>query len=548
MSKDKLTDAIGGIGDDLIVAAKKNRTGIIVFRRVAAAAACLAILAGVVYVGFPKDEPSSNPPVLQNTTAATTVSSTLSVTPTTIPSTYSTTNPSTDFSTIPTTQPPTTTTVRPPYANPTAPLIYPVSPGTSPVSPLFPNSQLIQMAQRVEVNEPSQGFVSIGDDGSSGSSGGSQAMLNTTGISVQAKALSILPDVYMRQNTECILIHMKTLKAYNTGGMVDEFYYMLPVEYKTDFMKYDVLVIKDMCQYSYDYHVFYNQAKKCYEVVTLPIFGSWHNYGIYHGFWAFTDGKFDVSLWESNATWADNFKTDLERYYNVYAPYRIVTADTTIEQLENSVSLRNNTEYKSYNSLTSEEAIKALQHIAPFKNGIYLTGLGQHNRLSPDVQSTHTRWINGYPTNEYVRFSGEYIKFSQASFTEEDILRLPDLASGLLAVENAYNAGLITPPHIIDWEQCSLKSLKIIGRYVKANGQVYGMITVQWRYNNSNVINSDGLMDDKYYIIQYGSDVVESIDRDSLLELVGTDSGVYAGEYDNLGKVYQYRDYPGPVY
>ena len=71
MSKDKLTDAIGGIGDDLIVAAKKSRNGIIVFRRIAAAAACLVILMGAFYLATPKEEQTPTDPVLQNTTVPT---------------------------------------------------------------------------------------------------------------------------------------------------------------------------------------------------------------------------------------------------------------------------------------------------------------------------------------------------------------------------------------------------------------------------------------------------------------------------------------------
>ena len=41
MSKDKLTDAIGGIGDDLIAEAKAGKPVMIYWRRIVAAAACL---------------------------------------------------------------------------------------------------------------------------------------------------------------------------------------------------------------------------------------------------------------------------------------------------------------------------------------------------------------------------------------------------------------------------------------------------------------------------------------------------------------------------
>lgn len=104
MSKDKMTDAIGGIGDDLILEAKKNRSGIIMFRRIAVAAACMALLVGVFCLTFPKDEDGSIAPILQNTTAPT-------FTPTARPTTAPTTRPRP--ATVPTTNKPTGTATTP---------------------------------------------------------------------------------------------------------------------------------------------------------------------------------------------------------------------------------------------------------------------------------------------------------------------------------------------------------------------------------------------------------------------------------------------------
>lgn len=105
MSKDKLTDALGGIGDDLILEAKKSRAGIIFLRRFVAASACLAILMGAFFMLLPKNEPDATDPVLQNTTAT-------PVAPTTAPTTMPSIAPTTIKPTQPTTiLPPTSSTV-----------------------------------------------------------------------------------------------------------------------------------------------------------------------------------------------------------------------------------------------------------------------------------------------------------------------------------------------------------------------------------------------------------------------------------------------------
>lgn len=124
MSKDKLTDAIGGIGDDLIVAAKKSRNGIIVFRRIAAAAACLVILMGAFYMLLPRKQPDPINPVLQNTTA-----------PTIVPTTRPTELPTTVAPSVPTTVRPTSSSTKPINSRPTASttLSFATAPTTPPI-------------------------------------------------------------------------------------------------------------------------------------------------------------------------------------------------------------------------------------------------------------------------------------------------------------------------------------------------------------------------------------------------------------------------------
>lgn len=123
MSKDKLTDAIGGIGDDLIAEAKERRVGIVVFRRIAAAAACLAILMGAFYLAMHKAEQTPAEPILQNSTAPTN-------TPTIMPS-------------IPTTATPISSSRKPTNSRPTASTTLSFAPSTRPTTPPIVSSTTV---------------------------------------------------------------------------------------------------------------------------------------------------------------------------------------------------------------------------------------------------------------------------------------------------------------------------------------------------------------------------------------------------------------------
>ena len=67
MSKNKMIDAIGDIGDDLIVNAKKPMKAVIIWRGIAVAAACVALFVGTFFLVQPKNEPPAGENIMQNT-------------------------------------------------------------------------------------------------------------------------------------------------------------------------------------------------------------------------------------------------------------------------------------------------------------------------------------------------------------------------------------------------------------------------------------------------------------------------------------------------
>lgn len=359
------------------------------------------------------------------------------------------------------------------------------------------------------------------------------------GPSVIAEFVEALPDVYTVYNDwgqkEIMLIRMKTVKLLSgSQEMPEEFYYMVPVAFMTDFSLYDSFIIKRMGQASYEYAVLYNKTKGEPEQIYLAMF-AYSAYGIGMGekFIAFDeDGNFDRGLWESNDKWREFTKND--------------ASPGSLNEVAESESSRSNA-YRGPNLLKhlSGEAVEALEYIKSFENGIFVPGISYHlHSASPEVQFTATRYIDGFASNEklFIRQdtriqgdTGSY-EFSKAHFSEDDLNALPDLRTAITTVADAYNKGRIDPPHIKNYNSLSLSSYGIFGWYAKTDDGVIGIVRVSFCYSGK---RADGLrLDDAYYIIEYGSNTCKPIDRDALLERLGEceSTYIYTGEYNERGK------------
>ena len=88
-------------------------------------------------------------------------------------------------------------------------------------------------------------------EGSDGIHGG----IDTSGISVTAELIEMLPDTYTFfddwNQTEYRLLHMKTVKLLKGTEMTEDFYYVIPVDYVMDFSLFDRFAILDMAQGGY---------------------------------------------------------------------------------------------------------------------------------------------------------------------------------------------------------------------------------------------------------------------------------------------------------
>ena len=366
--------------------------------------------------------------------------------------------------------------------------------------------------------------------------------LATYGFSLTVEFVEALPDTYTLfqdwEQREYKLLKMRTVKMFIGEKMFEEFYYMMPIEFMTDFSLYDRFIIIDMSQSSYEYSVMYNKTQGKAEQLNLARFES--NLG--ENFMAFyKNGKFAEELWQSNDAW----KKETE--------YGVSVA--TLKEGERKLAkMSNEFGYSIYaHSLSgiSGEAVETLEYIKSFENGIFVPVSSRVHVLSPEVQFHARRYINGFATNETVSIwdkewkgGDEYsYEFSKAHFSEEDLKALPDLRAAITTVADAYDNGEIHPPHIEDYEKLRLASHGIFGWYAKTESGVIGIVRVTWRFYTE---KHEDYCDDAYYIIEYGSDTCKDIDRDALLELLGDCeiTYIYTGKYNEQGK---YSDIVYPV-
>ena len=383
---------------------------------------------------------------------------------------------------------------------------------------------------------------------SSISGGGSGYILPST-IAVTARLKEVLPDTYIAfddwRQTEFRLLRMETVKLVSGTEMTEEFLYIVPIDYMTDFSVYDLFLI-GMGQLTYEYAVLYNTTKSSLEQFDTVIFG-YDGFGNYNflglGFMAFDEnGRLDMNLWRSTESWIKSTQYDWKNY----------GSDYTLSQAEEAyVNGWSNASVHLLKDIP-EDAKDALEGIKSFENGIFIPTLTAKLDLSPEVQFRAIRYINGFASNEgfYIGFYGNPDKFSysQMHFTEEDLLVLPDLTSAREAMINAFEQGKINPPHIQNYEDMTLESHHIFCQYTKTDEGILGLIRVNWRYKCYYTTEKGGryyktYYDDAYYILEYGSNVCTPIDRDTLLEKVGEyDAGfIFEGDYDDYGKVFLYE-------
>lgn len=376
-----------------------------------------------------------------------------------------------------------------------------------------------------------------GSEASEGESGIMGMMADYGGISVTARLKETLPDTYTVYDdwaqTDYRLLKMEVLTLLKGKEMTEEFYYLIPAEYMTDFSVYDRFVLSDMAQYGYEYSVLYNKTQNCAEQKDLPLFG--FHYGC-ESIMAFdSSGQFDPRLWEANEAWVERLTLHAVRY-------PIVDTIEQAEERERQDEMEEPLFVRLLDGI-SEEGMQALSEIKSFENGIFVPKLNRRMLYTlPEVEFFTVRYIDGFATNEAAAIFGEESRvalndtyFTKAHFTEKDLKKLPDLPSAVESVTEAFEKGEITPPHIQGYEAMTNTDYGIFAWYAKTEDGVLGIVRVTWRYTSE---RNRRYYDDQYYLIEYGSKGCQPIGRDALLDKFGDceTTYIFAGEYSENGK------------
>lgn len=407
----------------------------------------------------------------------------------------------------------------------------------------------------VNVQVPSYAPQYYGSESSVNSSSSfEQAEIVTSGISVTARFVEALPDTYTFfddwRQVEFRLLRMEVITVLEGAKMTEEFLFIVPDLYMTDYSIYDKLVFKDIAQYGYEYSLVYNKTKGCAEQLEMVLFGymntNFSTLGI--NVMAFdSDDRFDMRLWNSTEGWVTSTHYTVEYFGTEY--YQNYTLQDAEEEARNS---GHGKDYYYVHSLAdvNGESAEALDYIKSFENGVYVTTLGGGKLFyGSEVQLGFRRYINGFATNENGMIYADSVNWSNARFSKEDEQNLPDLQAAVAAVISTFEAGEIKPPHLQNANQEKLKSSGVFGWYAKTANGVIGVVRVSWYYEDRDLSHYyDGRhFDDAYYIIEYGSNECVPIDKDALSDRIGADyekSYIFAGEYDEYGKV---RDMQVPM-
>lgn len=402
------------------------------------------------------------------------------------------------------------------------------------ISPAFTANNRIQLSMPDRNRVVDSAWASI--TGGNSSSG----MIITAGIAATVRPVEILPDTYYTLESgpsgHFRLVRMETVKVLAGENMVDEFYYVLPDEYVTDLTEYDLLVVKDMTQYSFENCVLYNKTDCAVEAMDLLLFGSfWTN--INDDMIAISNNKFDESLWTSTDQWAKdtiNFRQLMDAAKNM----RYYGRGWSLNQIENAMK-EYCIGYPVYfaHDFESEEALEALEYVKPFENGVFIPYLYDSRYRAPLPRDSvyYIRYIDGFPTNDVIDISSHFGAHYYARFDEEDMQKLPDLSAALEQVTEAFEAGEITPPNLKNWETMELTNYSIMGSYEKTGDNVYGLLTVTWRFQASND-PKDHRLDDQYFLMEYGSDTCVPINYSTYKELLNPNFSHSSYEYDENGR------------
>ena len=360
------------------------------------------------------------------------------------------------------------------------------------------------------------------------------------GIAVKAKVVQNHPDQYYKLDVSAEyrpdayrLIQMETIEVISGENVPQYFLYLIPEAIYVDMSVYDSLLIS-MSQLGAENYVLKNGTQNRMESFALPVFADYQNKPQLGNIIAFSDGKFDESLWQ-NETWLYGYQfakyyLDNPRHSNLVVS-RGDSERTVISAIKDQYDEWYGGNYQARSVITldftTQAAKEALEYVRPFANGVF------SQRYEPyygNGQLIFRRYINGCQTEETVTIDllTEDVTYSEIRYTKEDMARMENISAHLSAKAEEYAEQLPIPPHT-DPEGKELLCLNLYAWYVKVDGKLYGVVKTAWRYKEKDDWYIQ-YYDDSYTLYDMLAETALNISRDDLVAIIGT-RNVYMGKY-----------------
>lgn len=302
------------------------------------------------------------------------------------------------------------------------------------------------------------------------------------------------------------------------SGMEGTFFYLLPEYLQGDLTQYDALLIS-MTQLPSNYVLCCGDQLVAFDYlfvdpIDIPQLGD---------IIAFTDGVFDESLWQDRS-WIYGYQF-VRHQLDENNDRLLVSRGSTLEealqrrqaQIEEWGEWAKPQTVKHYNFQT-DAAKQVMDYVKPFRNGVFVP---YGNSYSYGVR----RYINGCPTNEWIKIDmeDETITTSDYRFEDADFENLPDLSTYITSLD----LSKIAPQHT-DPEGKLLIYNSAVGWYEKTESGMYSVVRIAWRY----------FEEDNYYMEYYDETFIlldetgdHIISREDLIELIGENQNISYEEY-----------------
>ena len=350
---------------------------------------------------------------------------------------------------------------------------------------------------------------------------------------VQANVIEVLPDYYYEPDSDYryLIARLSIVEVILGDGLPDELLLRFPYYTADIFDGYDTFIFS-LEQIGIENYMLINDTTR--EVTYFPHMFDGGDLG-YGGVIAFNGGKVDTSFFDKTdqRVKAFHYKDDFLKMLEDPSTHAYpVGYDTTLEEAKANIRAliqEGGIENSARRYITADDIFitdeqkQLMAYLAPSDTSVFLQRVTCY---ADRVSAGYTRVVNGFLTDEEIGFNGYYAGFygddengkihkSEASYSKEDLAKLPNLGKILAEMDLSQ----MQPPHIEITDEMQFYSSTATGVYRKVEDQVCGIIRVMWHYSTDPDRLLVGIKDGCYYVYdQEGSySIVEAIELQKLL-------------------------------